>query len=913
MGSGKGRHAGTAVLSMGILAWVMISLLIVPFHQFITTDGALAAENLTTEPMDIRGNGQFLMEATLNDWPGSGTEGDPFIIEDRLFDLVYQGSGYYGSPALLIKDVSLHFVIRSCTFGHEKEEDEDYTWYVLMIYNSTHVTLEDNTIWGNIHRGLAVINSPSLKLKGIRVMEGSIILRSTSFENYTGYVLEDNLVKGKPYEFIFNRTGDTISGTSGKYTIAYSEDVTVKDLEVEDMDSAVELIHCTNSTVEGSEFLNCSVAGILTSGSTDCILRDNTFRDCGLNGILMEDTRDTLIERNTIRGSEEDGIYATGCRRNTILENEIEECLNAGIWLIEGDSSEIIGNQVSGCRGEGIMLEDSRGCSIDGNDCMNIKSPGIHLLGTSDTTVSRNNVAWDLWSDDYYDGIYLKDSLNNSINNNTVTGIPDAAILLRNSSSNSVKDNRMMGNDGAGIVADDGSTENLMAFNVMKDCESGILLSDGSYDNIIHHNDIINISEDDGYDTTGKNQWWDGVDEGNHWSDHLERYPESTTSDMITWNEDHSIDSGTSGSAKDPYPLIFPVNLEGEGFLDATREWGIGSGDEIYFMCMIKDSTGIDGPEVDIGLDDRNFSESSIDLTLDERGFFSALFTIPSNFAGWLTYSYRYSRDAREIVHGPFEVPVVDGEDPVADAGENIIVEGGIPFVLNGSRSTDNVGIVSFVWDMGYGYPDLEGEVVQYVIYREFSREITLTVYDEEGNSDRNRVYLKVLWESFEATVGPVLDAEAGEPLDGVRVQLQVESTFVEEWTGRNGICYLYLSHEFRGKTVNATFYKSGYDPVNLPLNFSREGEVETGEIYLGRIDEGKLGPDDNNGSGPVFALVLFILLLAAFTAIIYLSIRAIPRGALEGPLEGGDGSEISAPEADPRRPTGDRMVEKDP
>ncbi len=886
MGIGKGRPAGIKRFICTFSVYILSVIICSPVGIIDLSEGAPSRSGRSTEPVDIRGNGQFLLQASIRGWPGAGTEEDPFIIENWWFDLDHEGSGHYGSPALLIKDVTLHFTIRSCTFGHEKEDDEDYTWYVLMIYNSTHVTLEGNTIWGNIHRGLAVINSPSITLKGTRVMEGSIILRSESYRNYTGYIVEDNLVKGQPYEFILNRTGDTIAGRSGKFTIAYSEQITLKDLDVEDVDSAVELIHCNNFTIEDSEFLRCSLAGILTSSCSNLVLRDNTFEDCGLNGILMEDTTDTVIELNSISRSEEDGIYGTGGGRNIIRNNDINDCTNAGIWLIEEDSSEIIANDVSGCWGEGIMVEDSLKCSIYGNDCLNIKSPGIHLLGTSFSTVERNTVAWDLWSEDYYDGIYLEDSFNNSIANNTVTGLPDAGILMRNSSRNSVRDNWIVGNDGAGILAEKGSSENLFIYNVVMHNEGGIYLQWLSVENKVHHNDIMNISGSDAYDGNNANRWWDGAGEGNHWSSHLRDHPESTSSDLVTWNEDHTIDTATSSNAKDPYPMIFPVNLEGEGFLDATRDWGAESGAEFLFRCMIKDSGGIEGPKVNIGSRSGNLSQRSMDMVVGDDGFWSALFTIPSNFAGWLTYGYAYSRGSRDIFHGPFEIFVKDNEDPVADAGDDIVTEAGRPFTLNGSRSTDNVGIVRYVWDLGYSLPDLEGEVVEYTINSETSREITLTVYDEEGNRDTNRVHIRVTRDWFEADIGPVVDAETGDLLEDARVELSFEYSYEEEWSDRDGICYFSLPPEFKGKTVNATVFREGYNSLSFSFNISWEGEVDVGEIKLTAIEEGHYGLEEDNGAGPVFALVLFMVLLVLFIAIVVLSIRYIPRGAMEDPVE---------------------------
>jgi parallel beta-helix repeat protein len=565
----------------------------------------------------------------------------------------------------------------------------------------------------------------------------------------------------------------------------------------------------------------------------------------------------------------------------------IENCFNTGIWLIEDGSSRITGNHVSGCSGEGINLEDSRACIVEGNDCRNIKGPGIYLRWTMDTMVSHCNLFWNEGADYYYDGLWLRDSGNNTVHNNTFTGLPDVSILMDNSSGNHIRDNWMEGNSGAGIVARKNSNENLFTFNVVKDCEGGIYLYEESIENVVHHNDIINISGTDGYDTTRNNQWWDGVGEGNHWSNHLTEYPDATTSDHVTWSNYHAIDSSSSNYAKDPHPLIFPFNLGDEGFIDATSDRGFESGAEIMFRCMIEDSEGMDDPKVIIGSGNGNLSEVSNDLVIDDDGFWSSLFEIPSDFAGWLTYSFIYARDANDIVQGPFEILVVDDEDPIADAGDNIVVDAGYPFTLNGSRSSDNVGIVRYVWDLGYGLPDLEGEVVEYVIYDELSREISLTVFDEEGNLDTNRIYLKVLWEWFDVTVGPVMDAETGELLDEARVEMWVDYSDEEEWTDRNGICYFSLPHDFKGKTVNASVYRDGYNSLTLRFNISWEGEVDIGELKLEPIKEEGYRLEEDNGAGPVFAMVLFLVLLMLFIAIIVFSVRTIPREIPDAPIDG--------------------------
>jgi peptide/nickel transport system permease protein len=87
-----------------------------------------------------------------------------------------------------------------------------------------------------------------------------------------------------------------------------------------------------------------------------------------------------------------------------------------------------------------------------------------------------------------------------------------------------------------------------------------------------------------------------------------------------------------------------------------------------------------------------------------------------------------------------------DTEDPIAYAGEDFAVLVNTEATLNGSESTDNVGITSYVWtfDDG-GLRQLTGEVVTYVFRTLDVFTVTLNVTDLDGNYDTDEVNVSVV------------------------------------------------------------------------------------------------------------------------------------------------------------------------
>ena len=88
-----------------------------------------------------------------------------------------------------------------------------------------------------------------------------------------------------------------------------------------------------------------------------------------------------------------------------------------------------------------------------------------------------------------------------------------------------------------------------------------------------------------------------------------------------------------------------------------------------------------------------------------------------------------------------------DTEPPVADAGPDRTVSSGQTVAFDGSRSSDDAGIVSWEWSFSYAGQHLRfgGETALFTFDRAGLYQVTLTVTDGAGNTDTDVFWVSVV------------------------------------------------------------------------------------------------------------------------------------------------------------------------
>ena len=191
----------------------------------------------------------------------------------------------------------------------------------------------------------------------------------------------------------------------------------------------------------------------------------------------------------------------------------------------------------------------------------------------------------------------------------------------------------------------------------------------------------------------------------------------------------------TIGQTSEPDTVIVTVDDVTDPFADAGSDETVSFGTEVTLDGSgSSDNSGTIESYVWTFIDDGSvvLTGETVDYEFTAPGVYTVTLTV-ADAAGL--------EDIDTVV-----ITVVDDEPPVADAGPDPTgVEAGDTVTLDGSDSSDNVGIVEYVWTFTDGTAqELTGETVDYTFEDEGEFTITLTVTDAAGFSDTDIVVVLV-------------------------------------------------------------------------------------------------------------------------------------------------------------------------
>ncbi|NOQ53621.1 MAG: PKD domain-containing protein [Thermoplasmata archaeon] len=295
-------------------------------------------------------------------------------------------------------------------------------------------------------------------------------------------------------------------------------------------------------------------------------------------------------------------------------------------------------------------------------------------------------------------------------------------------------------------------------------------------------------------------------------------------------------------------------------------------------IVTVRDKTppeAVAGPDMDVDQDERvmfdgsastdNIKITSWTWTFEYGGSPMTLHGQYVNFTFALTGTFEV---ALTVMDGgsnsdsaSFNVTVCDATDPVADAGEDILVDQDNAFHLDGSNSTDNVGVVSWTWFIFIGDDPtvLTGETKWYSISEPGSYVVRLEVEDDVGNS-ASIDFTVIVRDTTDpvAAVKGELSVEKGKllTLDG-----SISSDNVEVvkwyWTVKEGD----VESDYQGPLLEHVFKKAGQHEVVLRVVDAAGNEAST--ILTVRVTEKETEAGDGLSA---LLTVVFAMLGVAFT-----------------------------------------------
>ncbi|MDH5483009.1 MAG: right-handed parallel beta-helix repeat-containing protein [Candidatus Bathyarchaeota archaeon] len=339
----------------------------------------------------------------------------------------------------------------------------------------------------------------------------------------------DIIIDGNGYKLQGNRrgTGITMYGYGMK-------NVTVKNMEIREFGTGIDLIWASNITVTGNIIANNSWwggEGILVRYSPNNTISENIIANNTGAAIAMWNAAPILIDHiiidipsiihllqhgknnqifeNTITNNNI-GIYISRSSDNTILGNNMTTN-NYDIWLEDSNHNTIAGNNITGnSLGGGIGIYGSSNY-VSGNNVTNTFG-GIGLIGTNNTAYGNNVLNCS------YVGFYLRGSFNNMSENALKNN--GEGLYLYSCSNNSITGNDITYNDCG--IRFDYSSNNTLTENNIRNNDYGIKIDSYCYWNSIYHNNFIENTQHVYIPESIPINFWDDSypSGGNYWSDY---------------------------------------------------------------------------------------------------------------------------------------------------------------------------------------------------------------------------------------------------------------------------------------------------------------------------------------------------------------------------------------------------------
>lgn len=324
---------------------------------------------------------------------------------------------------------------------------------------------------------------------------------------------------------------------------------------------------------------------------------------------------------------------------------------------------------------------------------------------------------------------------------------------------------------------------------------------------------------------------------------------QNTADDLgaIGWDSKYGyglVDADGAAGVKTPLDTEAPVITVATGNTTGTM------GESVTISATITDNVGVANATVYYTPIDGT-TETTVAMVKepDPSNVWKANLPVASNKVGTITY-YLKAKDAagneaRDPSTGSYSITVTDNDPPTANAGSDQSVLVNVTVTLDGSGSTDNIGIISYKWDfdalggVNWDAPDATGVTVTTSYSTLGTYTVTLQVSDAAGliatdtaviTVTKTQVEVTVFEDSFEVSEWNGLWTEDAQNDWFRSIQRAVDGTYSAEVDGRASNAKLIsIPIDLQGRT-NATITFSWYIESGLDKGEYLAFDVSTDE-----------------------------------------------------------------------------------
>jgi parallel beta-helix repeat protein len=325
--------------------------------------------------------------------------------------------------------------------------------------------------------------------------------------------------------------------------------------------TGINLIGRTNVKVKKIEitnffygiYLNYSISNIISNSSVQA----------NFSGIFLSASSNNSIINCNITKNGSSGIWFRCSSNNKINGNRIAQNEQDGIWLSCSSDDNIVTENMITTNGYGIRIDDYSNNMLRNNDLAD-NGYNFGVLGSllpefiqdvdESNTVNGKPIYYWINRQDItvpFDAGYVAlincsgitiEKLNLSSN---VQGL-----LLASTTESSIIQN-FVANNIHGIYICDSVNNTIIGNNITRNPANGIYLYYSQNNTFVHNNFLCNTNPV--YDVGDLSNIWDNGVEGNYWSNYEDKYPDSVEFDTSgVWNTPYVLD----GKNQDNYPLV---------------------------------------------------------------------------------------------------------------------------------------------------------------------------------------------------------------------------------------------------------------------------------------------------------------------------------------------------------------------
>jgi parallel beta-helix repeat protein len=419
---------------------------------------------------------------------GSGTEIDPYIIENHVFAISDSGA-----TCLSIKNSEKYFIIENCSFFDTLFSGSGSGVY---LYNVTNAKVINSSVHHK-YQGIYLDHSYN------NLISGNILTYNQERGILTVESDNNNMTKN---QVSFNRFGFFLGGGSDYNRLSdnnCSENSYGIKLYYADYNSFINFKLVKNGiNIERSNYNNFSEIIVQNSGVTLLYSHHTSFK---LNDIINSG------------GSGFDFAYSND---NNIISSKILSSGSTGIVFYESQRNEMVNNLIDNSGEYGIRLyrhlDGAGSCYNDfvNNSILNSNKHGIYLYFSGLNNFYNNTIQGNKESGFYADTSHLVNFENNIVSYNTLHGVDAFCDSLYNVIGNDIRYNGLNGL----YLHRYSDLYNISDNFIIGNLNVGLLIQDSSHFNNIFNNFFVNngLNADD----SESDNYWNCSYIGNYWSDY---------------------------------------------------------------------------------------------------------------------------------------------------------------------------------------------------------------------------------------------------------------------------------------------------------------------------------------------------------------------------------------------------------